>query len=97
MADLRTALRDHKLPRHFVLGALLFAVLAIATSHSLWTFAPAFGLAVAWELFDVVAGLVTSQVLGMVARVALYEYATDDRRVGPFEGRDPADVFPDSS
>ena len=48
-------------------------------------------------LLAVVAGLVASQVLGMVARVALYEYATDDRRVGPFEGRDPADVFPDSS
>jgi len=48
-------------------------------------------------LLAVVAGLAASQVLGMVARVALYEYATDDRRVGPFEGRDPADVFPDSS
>jgi|GEM_PF-680857 len=48
-------------------------------------------------LLLVVIGIVTSQVLGMVARVALYEYATDDRRVGPFEDRDPAEVFPDSS
>lgn len=55
MTDLRTALREQKFPRHLVLGALLFAGLAVATGRSLWTFAPAFGIAVAWELFDVVA------------------------------------------
>lgn len=48
-------------------------------------------------LLVAVAGIVTSQVLGMVARVALYEYATEGRRVGPFERRDPGELFPDSS
>lgn len=47
-------------------------------------------------LLIVVAALVTSQVLGMVARSALYEYATADRRVGPFVDRDPTDVMTDS-
>ncbi|MFB6107632.1 MAG: hypothetical protein ABEJ82_02175 [Haloplanus sp.] len=55
MAELRAALREQKFPRHLVLGALLFVGFAVATGHSLWTFAPAFGIAVAWELFDVVA------------------------------------------
>lgn len=44
-------------------------------------------------LLVVVGALVTSQVLGMVARAALYEYATADRRVGPFAEREPADVI----
>jgi len=47
-------------------------------------------------LLLVVAAIVTSQVLGVVARTALYEYATEGRRVGPFAERDPADVFPES-
>ena len=47
-------------------------------------------------LLTTVAAVVTSQVLGMVARSALYEYATADRRVGPFVDRDPADVITDS-
>lgn len=36
-----------------------------------------------------VCWLVTSQVLGTVARTALYRYATDGERVGPFAERDP--------
>jgi len=55
MGKLRTALREQKLPRHLVVGTLLFAGLAVATDHTLWTFVPAFGIAVVWELFDVVA------------------------------------------
>ncbi|WP_188979257.1 DUF6159 family protein [Halocalculus aciditolerans] len=47
-------------------------------------------------LLIVVAAIIAGQVLGMVARTALYEYATDDRRVGPFATRDPDSVFPDS-
>nr|WP_284011113.1 DUF6159 family protein [Halomicroarcula sp. YJ-61-S] len=48
-------------------------------------------------LLAVVTGIVASQVLGMVARVALYEYATKDHRVGPFERRDPCEIFPETS
>lgn len=48
-------------------------------------------------LLAVVAGIVASQVLRMVARVAPYEYATNDHRVGPFERRDPSQIFPESS
>jgi hypothetical protein len=40
-----------------------------------------------------VAALVGSQVVGMVARTALYRYATDEERVGPLDGRDPESVF----
>ncbi|QLH78466.1 hypothetical protein HZS55_14720 [Halosimplex rubrum] len=47
-------------------------------------------------LLCVVAAIITAQVLGMVARTALYEYATEDRRVGPFADRNPASVFPES-
>lgn len=47
-------------------------------------------------LLLVVGAIVTSQVLGMVARSALYEYATEGRRVGPFTKRDPTDVITDS-
>ena len=47
-------------------------------------------------LLCVVAAIITAQVLGMVARTALYEYATEDRRVGPFADRNPARVFPAS-
>ena len=55
MGKLRTALREQKFSRHFVVGTLLFAGLTLATDHTLWTFAPAFGIAVVWEVFDVVA------------------------------------------
>lgn len=55
MAELRAALHEQKFFRHLVLGALLFVGLAVLTDHTLWTFAPAFGIAVAWELFDVAA------------------------------------------
>ena len=47
-------------------------------------------------LIVVVAAIVTSQVLGMIARSALYVYATKGRHVGPFADQDPASVFPDS-
>lgn len=55
--------------------------------------------ATAWLLGGVgfvvlVASLVTAQVLGMVARTALYRYATARTRVGPFEDLEPGSVFP---
>lgn len=42
------------------------------------------------------AAIIAAKILGMVARTALYEYATEDRRVGPFVDRNPASVFPES-
>ncbi len=45
-------------------------------------------------LLLVVAAIVGSQVVGVIARTALYEYATAERRVGPFAETEPADVFP---
>lgn len=47
-------------------------------------------------LLCVVAAIITAQVLGIVARTALFEYATEDRRVGPFADRNPASVFSES-
>jgi len=47
-------------------------------------------------LLCVVAAIITAQVLGIVARTALYEYATEDRRVGPFADRNPASAFLES-
>lgn len=54
---------------------------------------------VAWILsivgfITLVASMITAQVLGMVARTALYRYATSDSRVGPFEDLDPTGAFP---
>jgi hypothetical protein len=72
-------------------GGVCFAIAYLALSG------PSAWLVGGVGLLAAVAGIVTSQVLGMIARVALYEYATSGDRVGPFEGRDPADVFPDSS
>ena len=41
-----------------------------------------------------VASMVASQVIGMIARTALYRYATSEEQVGPFVGRSPDHVFP---
>lgn len=56
--------------------------------------------ATAWLLGGVgfvvlVASMVTAQVLGTVARTALYRYATAGSRAGPFENLDPETVFPE--
>ncbi len=40
-----------------------------------------------------VAVMVASQTVSMIARTALYRYATTGERVGPFEQRDPATFF----
>lgn len=74
-----------------IVGVACFAIAYLALSG------PGAWLLGGVGLLVVVAGIVTTQVLGMIARVALYEYATGGQRVGPFESRDPADVFPDSS
>lgn len=42
----------------------------------------------------VVASMVTAQMLGMVARTALYRFATAKDQTGPFDELDPATVFP---
>lgn len=41
-----------------------------------------------------VVSMVGAQVVGMVARTALYRYARDGEQVGPFTGRSPDHVFP---
>lgn len=41
-----------------------------------------------------VASMVAAQVIGMIARTALYRYATNEEQVGPFVGRSPDHVFP---
>lgn len=41
-----------------------------------------------------VAAMVAAQVVGMIARTALYRYAVDGENVGPFAGRNPDSVFP---
>jgi hypothetical protein len=43
----------------------------------------------------VVACLVGSQTVQAIIRTALYRYATTGERIGPFESRDPVDVFPE--
>lgn len=47
-------------------------------------------------LLCIVAAIISAQVLGIVARTALYEYATEDRCVGPFANRNPVSAFPES-
>lgn len=42
----------------------------------------------------IVASMVATQVVGMIARTALYRYATTGEQVGPFVGRKPNHVFP---
>ena len=42
-----------------------------------------------------VASMMAAQVLRMVARTALYRYATADERGGPFAGRSPDGIFPE--
>ena len=71
-----------------LIGTACFAVAYFSLSGPIAWFVGGFGLVV------VVATMVTSQVLGMVARTALYQYATNDQRVGPFAERDPKTVFP---
>jgi hypothetical protein len=44
----------------------------------------------------VVAAIVGSQTASAVVRTALYRYATTGDQVGPFDGRDPDTVFPES-
>jgi hypothetical protein len=78
------------------LPVVLVGVACLANAYLTLT-GPAAWLMGSIGLLAVVAGIVASQVLGMVARVALYEYATRDHRVGPFERRDPSEIFPDSS
>ena len=63
-----------------------------------WAYFAAAGL-VAYTLGTVgfvllVASMVISQVVGMIARTALYRYATTGEQVGPFTGRKPDSVFP---
>ncbi|MDS0295952.1 DUF6159 family protein [Halogeometricum luteum] len=41
-----------------------------------------------------VASMVAAQVVGMVARTALYRYATTGERVGPWARRNPESAFP---
>ena len=71
-----------------LVGIACFAAAYLSLSGPTAWFVGGFGLVV------VVATLVTSQVLGMVARTALYQYATDDRRVGLFAEHNPESVFP---
>ncbi|WP_440769175.1 DUF6159 family protein [Natronorubrum sp. DTA28] len=42
-----------------------------------------------------VASIVVAQVLGMIVRAALYQYATAGDRVGPLEALDPDGIFVD--
>lgn len=42
----------------------------------------------------IVASMVAAQVLGMVARTALYRYARAGTTAGPYDALDPAAVFP---
>jgi len=44
----------------------------------------------------VVAAIVGSQTASTVVRTALYRYATTGDQVGPFDGRNPDTVFPES-
>jgi len=44
----------------------------------------------------VVAAIVGSQTASAIVRTALYRYATTGEQVGPFDGRDPDTVFPES-
>ncbi|MDQ2055631.1 DUF6159 family protein [Halobellus sp. H-GB7] len=44
----------------------------------------------------VVTAIVGSQTAAAIVRTALYRYATTDEHVGPFEGRNPDTVFPES-
>ena len=80
------------------LATFPFVLVGVACLAIAYTSRPALG---AW-LFGaagfvlVVGSIVTSQVLGMIARSALYEYATEGRCVGPFTERDPTEVMGDS-
>jgi len=44
----------------------------------------------------IVAAIVGSQTASAIVRTALYRYATTGEQVGPFDGRDPDTVFPES-
>lgn len=78
-----------------LLPVYLIGIAVLATAYFSLA-GPAMWIVGGVGLLVVVAGVVTSQVLGMVARTALYEYATADRRVGPFEDAQPRSVISDS-
>jgi hypothetical protein len=107
-ADLRTILRESGSAFRETWGesvtaslGISFALLPVALVGVLClgaAYVTANG-ATAWLLGGVgfvvlVASMVTAQVLGMVARTALYRYATTGDRAGPFEDLAPGSVFP---
>lgn len=69
-------------------GVLAFAVAYLALSGVAAWIVGGFGVAV------FAGAIVGSQVVGVVARTALYEYAKAGRRPGPLAERDPESVFP---
>lgn len=64
-------------------GGILLGVAVLGLSG------PAAWLVGGAGLVILVAAIVATQVIGVIARTALYEYATDQRRVGPFARQDP--------
>lgn len=107
-ADLRTILRESGSAFRETWGesvtaslGISFALLPVGILGALCLCVAYFGAdgATAWFLGAVgfvvlVASLVAAQVLGMVARTALYRYATAGTWAGPFDDLDPATVFP---
>lgn len=66
---------------------------ALATAYVLLSGTAAYAVG-AVGFVVLVASIVGAQVVGMVARTALYRYARDGEQVGPFAGRSPDHVFP---
>ncbi len=60
-----------------------------------WAYLSATGIvAYAVGFVLLVASMVAAQVIGTIARTALYRYATSEEQVGPFAGRTPDHIFP---
>jgi hypothetical protein len=71
----------------------LVGVGALATAYALLSGTAAYAVG-AVGFVVLVASIVGAQVVGMVARTALYRYARDGEQVGPFAERSPDHVFP---
>lgn len=81
----------------FGIGILLLPVLLVAGSGIGWALlAPGNPIAVLAGVAGfavLVAAIVFTQVIHAIAKTALYQYATEERRVGPFADLGPEAVF----
>lgn len=81
----------------FGIGMLLLPVLFVGGAGIAWWLLapgnPIAAVAAVTGFLVIVAGIVFTQVIHAIAKTALYQYATAERRVGPFAELGPEAVF----